>query len=307
MEFFGARLLEPMASSLARCGLSGIAHFNVCSFWQRMLKCLFSAGKEIFHAIVFNMLQQELIPHLFRTEFRKIAAVLCKTLVWSISKRRRILPVLLSWPRLKHGPIKAFRKIRSHGCIQWAKNKAKNHLNRDKLFAAKIAKDMALGAAVTEVTEIDLSEQNINDSQLQMLFAVCHPSIPAEAQVGLALRILCGFGIEEIAVAFLTNKETINKRLYRAKEKLRQEKLLLSFRAKALSVNDCRQYLQRFIFFSVKVIILKAMIWCCVKNFAGSHAAHIIIVAKRSDQPARRKRIICPHVFSCLTVYGAEE
>ena len=76
---FGARLLEPMASSFARCGLSGIAHFNVCSFWQRMLKCLFSAGKEIFHAIVFNMLQQELIPHLFRTEFRKIAAVLCKT------------------------------------------------------------------------------------------------------------------------------------------------------------------------------------------------------------------------------------
>jgi predicted RNA polymerase sigma factor len=55
-----------------------------------------------------------------------------------------------------------------------------------------------------------------------MLFAVCSPLIPPEAQVGLALRILCGFGIGEIADAFLTNKETINKRLFRAKEKLRE-------------------------------------------------------------------------------------
>ena len=49
--------------------------------------------------------------------------------------------------------------------------------------------------------EIDLSPRNINDSQLQMMFAVCHPSISQEAQIGLSLRILCGFGIEEIAEA----------------------------------------------------------------------------------------------------------
>jgi RNA polymerase sigma-70 factor (ECF subfamily) len=62
-----------------------------------------------------------------------------------------------------------------------------------------------------------------------MLFAICHPSIPEEAQVGLALRILCGFGIDEIANAFLSNKETINKRLFRAKEKLRAEKVQIEF------------------------------------------------------------------------------
>jgi len=77
--------------------------------------------------------------------------------------------------------------------------------------------------------EIDLSEKNITDSQLQMLFTLCHPSIPAEAQIGLSLRILCGFGIDEIANAFLTNKETINKRLFRAKEKLRVEKVKIEF------------------------------------------------------------------------------
>jgi RNA polymerase sigma-70 factor (ECF subfamily) len=62
-----------------------------------------------------------------------------------------------------------------------------------------------------------------------MMFAICHPSITAESQIGLSLRILCGFGIEEIADAFLTNKETINKRLFRAKEKLREEKIKIEF------------------------------------------------------------------------------
>ncbi|XHR96837.1 sigma factor-like helix-turn-helix DNA-binding protein [Mucilaginibacter sp. UC70_90] len=57
-----------------------------------------------------------------------------------------------------------------------------------------------------------------------MMFAICHPVLPAEVQIGLALRILCGFGIDEIAEAFLSNKETINKRLFRAKEKLRNKR-----------------------------------------------------------------------------------
>ncbi|HLI92200.1 MAG TPA: DUF6596 domain-containing protein, partial [Puia sp.] len=81
----------------------------------------------------------------------------------------------------------------------------------------------------TEAESIDrcFSPEHIRDSQLQMLFAVCTPAIASEAQIGLALRILCGFGIDEIADAFLSNKETINKRLFRAKEKLRAEKVKL--------------------------------------------------------------------------------
>lgn len=58
-----------------------------------------------------------------------------------------------------------------------------------------------------------------------MLFAICHPAIASEAQVGLALRTLCGFGIDEISESFLSNKDTINKRLYRARKKLRTENI----------------------------------------------------------------------------------
>jgi RNA polymerase sigma-70 factor (ECF subfamily) len=106
-----------------------------------------------------------------------------------------------------------------------AKNKARNVLQREAVFRSRIAPDLrSPEAGPSDEGDIDLSPTNIEDSQLRMMFAICHPSIPAEAQIGLSLRILCGFGIEEIADAFLTNKETINKRLYRAKEKLREEK-----------------------------------------------------------------------------------
>jgi RNA polymerase sigma factor (sigma-70 family) len=173
------------------------------------------------------MQQQTLIPHLFRAEFGKIAAVLCRQfglehveLAEDIASET-FLAALESWT------YKGIPENPPAWLYAVAKNKAKNQLARHQLFDGKIAPQV-VAATVTE-TEIDLSDQNIADSQLQMLFAVCHPAIPVEAQVGLALRILCGFGIDEIANAFLTNKETINKRLFRAKEKLRQEQVAIQF------------------------------------------------------------------------------
>ncbi|HTN07568.1 RNA polymerase sigma factor [Agriterribacter sp.] len=114
-----------------------------------------------------------------------------------------------------------------------AKNKAKNYIKRNHIFSEKIIPRVKHASDAFGEIKIDLSDQNIKDSQLQMLFAICHPSIAAEAQIGLSLRILCGFGIEEIANAFLTNKETINKRLFRAKEKLRLEKVQIEFPGEA--------------------------------------------------------------------------
>lgn len=112
-----------------------------------------------------------------------------------------------------------------------AKNKARNQLQRDQVFQNKITPELTGSAPKAIDADVDLSAKNIIDSQLQMMFAICQPSIPAEAQVGLCLRILCGFGIEEIADAFLTNKETINKRLFRAREKLRTENLKIEMPA----------------------------------------------------------------------------
>jgi RNA polymerase sigma-70 factor (ECF subfamily) len=107
-----------------------------------------------------------------------------------------------------------------------AKQKTLYQFRRNKIYEEKVVPQIRSTQQNEEETgELDFSQQHIKDSQLQMMFAICDPAIASEAQIGLALRILCGFGIDEIAEAFLSNKETINKRLFRAKEKLRTEKV----------------------------------------------------------------------------------
>jgi RNA polymerase sigma-70 factor (ECF subfamily) len=107
-----------------------------------------------------------------------------------------------------------------------ARQKTLYHFRRNKIYEKKVLPAVATSQEKDYAPEEpNFSQQNIKDSQLQMLFAVCNPAIASEAQIGLALRILCGFGIDEIAEAFLSNKETINKRLFRAKEKLRTENI----------------------------------------------------------------------------------
>lgn len=179
------------------------------------------------------MQQQELIPHLFRTEFSKITAVLCKTFGMEHIGAAEDIAGETFLAALETWTYKGVPENPTAWLYAVAKNKARTYLKRNGLFAQKITTQLRQLMETDEEIAIDLSGTNIRDSQLQMLFAVCHPSIPPEAQVGLALRILCGFGIDEIAHAFLTNKETINKRLFRAKEKLRQENVAIELPGEA--------------------------------------------------------------------------
>jgi RNA polymerase sigma factor (sigma-70 family) len=168
------------------------------------------------------MQEKELIPHLYRTEFRKITAVLSKLFgIAHIEAAEDIVSDTFLIAAETWG-LKGLPANPAAWLYTVAKNKAKDLLKRDAIFNQKVAGELRQDLAESHEIEIDLSGQNIKDSQLQMMFAICHPGIPPEAQIGLSLRILCGFGIEEIATAFLSNKETINKRLFRAREKLKE-------------------------------------------------------------------------------------
>lgn len=170
------------------------------------------------------MQQPELIPHLFRTEYRKIVAVLCKHFGFIEMETAEDIASDTFMVAAQTWGLKGLPPNPVAWLYTVAKNKAKNFLQRQAVFTSKVTPVVSTPENNTVIPdyEIDLSPQNINDSQLQMMFALCHPAIAVEAQIGLSLRILCGFGIEEIADAFLTSKETINKRLFRAKEKLRE-------------------------------------------------------------------------------------
>jgi RNA polymerase sigma factor (sigma-70 family) len=176
------------------------------------------------------MQQQELIPHLFRTEYRKIISVLYKRFGFDQIESAEDIASDTFATAAQSWPMNGIPPNPTAWLYNVAKNKAKNYLQRASVFRNKVVPNITeRNPLPMPENEIDLSPQNINDSQLQMMFAICHPSVPAEAQIGLALRILCGFGIDEIADAFLTSKDTINKRLFRAKEKIREEKIRIEF------------------------------------------------------------------------------
>jgi len=171
------------------------------------------------------MQQEELIPHLFRTEYRKIISVLCKVFgIEHIEIAEDIVSDTFLLASETWG-LKGLPKNPTAWLYTVSKNKALDFIKRNKLFNDKISPEIKQTEMVSDNIEIDLSNKNINDSQLQMIFAICHPSISTEAQISLSLNILCGFGGDEIADAFLTNKEATYKRLARAKEKLRTEKV----------------------------------------------------------------------------------
>lgn len=62
--------------------------------------------------------------------------------------------------------------------------------------------------------------EEIRDDALRLLFVCCHPSIAPDAQVILALKVLCGFGTAEIAGAFLSSEAAIEKQLTRTKQRI---------------------------------------------------------------------------------------
>ena len=116
-----------------------------------------------------------------------------------------------------------------------ARNKAIDYLRRGKNFKMNIGPQyshlLRSEYILTPTINQLFQDDEIQDSQLRMIFACCHPSIPAESQIALALKVLCGLSSKEIARAFLTNEETINKRIYRAKEKIRSDKIELELPA----------------------------------------------------------------------------
>ncbi|WP_339711322.1 sigma-70 family RNA polymerase sigma factor [uncultured Kriegella sp.] len=105
----------------------------------------------------------------------------------------------------------------------WLLRVANNHLidtlRRDK----KVVQSYDASIFNTERSaqeEVCLNE-SINDSQLKMIFACCHPSLSQEYQIVLSLKLIGGFGNREIAMALFKKEETIAKSFTRAKKRLK--------------------------------------------------------------------------------------
>jgi len=68
-------------------------------------------------------------------------------------------------------------------------------------------------------------EGGIEDDRLRLVFTCCHPALPADAQVALTLREVCGLTTEAIAAAFLATAPALAQRIVRAKNKIRTARI----------------------------------------------------------------------------------
>src|SRR5215813_1004952 len=104
-----------------------------------------------------------------------------------------------------------------------AKNRALDIVRRERTartFAPEMGRLLETEWTLAPLVDEAFASQTIRDEQLRMMFSCCHPRLPEEAQLALILNILCGFGANEIANAFLTGRAAIEKRVARGKKAL---------------------------------------------------------------------------------------
>ena len=117
-----------------------------------------------------------------------------------------------------------------------AKNRALDVLRREKTartYEPELSRWLQSEWTLASEVEEMFADSAIKDDQLRMMFSCCHPRLPEEAQVMLILHILCGFGIAEVAGAFVTSYTAVEKRIPRAKKVLAGSKKLFDTQSPA--------------------------------------------------------------------------
>jgi RNA polymerase sigma factor, sigma-70 family len=173
-----------------------------------------------------------IVDHLFRHESGKMVAVL--TRIFGTHNLEMVEDVVQE-AFLRATQTWVFNAVPDNPAawlMQVAKNRAIDIIRRQQHFA-QYSKELAhqLEQETEHTVQQFFSETEIADSQLRMIFACCHPALKEEDQVALTLKTVSGFGIAEIARALVTNEAVIQKRLYRARQFLKERNIALEIPA----------------------------------------------------------------------------
>jgi RNA polymerase sigma factor (sigma-70 family) len=178
----------------------------------------------------------ETVDHLFRHECGKLVSVLTKLFgpqnlqLAEDVVQDTLLTALSNWK------INGLPQNPSAWLFTAARNKAVDVLRQQKRkdeFSKSITPLLQSEYTLAPTVKEMVNTNTIDDDQLRMMFVCCHPSLSAEAQVSLILKTLCGFSVTEIAKAFITVYDTIEKRLYRARQTFRENNVQFELPAAA--------------------------------------------------------------------------
>jgi RNA polymerase sigma factor (sigma-70 family) len=201
-------------------------------FWWKLQLVIFICFERMAEAMALKTAVQDpeevsqLVEHLFRHEAGKMVATLTKIFgIEHLTLAEDVVQETLA-RALQTWPFYGVPKNPSAWIMRASRNLALDVVRRRKVFQSKQAEIIRLMDRETAPTdEAIFSEEEIRDDRLRLMFVCCHPAIPVDAQVALALKTLCGFGLTEISRAFLTTDAAIAKRITRAKQKIRQARI----------------------------------------------------------------------------------
>jgi RNA polymerase sigma-70 factor (ECF subfamily) len=167
-----------------------------------------------------------IVEHLFRHEAGKMVAILTRIFgLEHLSLAEDVVQEALG-RALQTWPFYGVPSNPSAWLMRASRNLALDVVRREKVFRDKQAEIIHLMDRPSLSPDAAVfTEHEIADDRLRMIFVCCHPVIPAEAQIALALNTLCGFSIPEISRAFLSSEAAIAKRLTRAKQKIRDARI----------------------------------------------------------------------------------
>jgi RNA polymerase sigma-70 factor (ECF subfamily) len=163
---------------------------------------------------------RSLDPHFFRHESGRLVAALVRAfgpahlaLAEDVAQDA-LLSALELW-KLNGVPERP-----SAWLLTCAKNKAIDALRRvrtSKTYAPELSRFLESEWTLVPTIEAALDARAMQDDELRMMFSVCQPRLPVEAQVALVLHLVSGLGIDEIAAAFFASHSAIEKRIQRGK------------------------------------------------------------------------------------------
>jgi RNA polymerase sigma-70 factor (ECF subfamily) len=168
-----------------------------------------------------------LVEHFFRHEAGRLVAVLTRFFGWrnfdlvEEMVQATLLDALQAWS------VQGVPKNPSGWIHRVAKNKILDELRRSEI-GRRVTREWAARRPGQDAGIDELFfDAEIEDSQLRMIFACCHPRLARENQIALTLKALGGFGNAEIARALLVTEETVKKRLQRATRDLIDQQVAL--------------------------------------------------------------------------------
>ena len=171
----------------------------------------------------------EIGDHLFRREAGRMVAALTHLFgVHNLALAEDVVQDAFC-RALEVWPFRGVPENPSAWLMATAKNRAIDVLRRERTartFAPELGRLLESEWTLVPAAEAHFGAGAITDDLLRMIFSCCHPRLPEEAQVSLVLHILCGFGVSEIAAAFLSTDAAIQKRIARAKKVLAGSKRL---------------------------------------------------------------------------------